>query len=58
MVTDGAVEDIEGLTPEEVADEIEELIASGFLEDVVTVDLGSGREEHVLELRYPFGHIP
>lgn len=45
--------EVDGMPSERVGDCVEELIALGFLEDVVSVDLGDGREEHVLELRLP-----
>jgi hypothetical protein len=52
MATDGVLDNVEGLSPEDVANCVEELIAIGFLEPVFVTDHPSG-EEHVLELRYP-----
>jgi hypothetical protein len=49
--------EVEGIDPEAATDSVEELILLGFLEDAVAIDHGSA-EEHVLELRYPFGRGP
>ncbi|WP_155948782.1 hypothetical protein [Mycobacterium sp. URHB0044] len=47
---------VDGLDQELVDDEIEELIAHGFLEDEFSVEWSPDSTEHSLRLRFPVGH--
>jgi hypothetical protein len=59
MLTTGTIgpDGLDDISEEDVNEEVETLIAVGFLEDQVSIAWTPGdAEEHSLRLRFPFGH--